>query len=377
MHKRILTLIAFLFTLLLCPDAHAEVEDVDSVAAVTDTVSGHSSTRWIKQLIDNGFHINEPGVDYPRFPRFALNVYNWGDRVFNSYDPEYVVSTGKNWKAQAKTFNWMQNYSFFFPHREQVRISSDFYADVGGYVSFMAVSVGYMFNANELLAHNHSKRTNFNLNFTCSRFTIDYTRQTIDGGARLTHVGEIFKDTEVSIPFNGLKTDQKSLMGFYIFNHRRYSHAAAYCYSKYQLKDAGSWVVGFNYLNRNTTIDFTGLDPELFKPIPDMQMNYHFHYSDYMAIGGYAHSWALKPRVWLLNLTSLLGLGYKQSKGDSSDGSRNMLALQGRLMGSVVYNHRGLFVALNIKGYAPFFFNGKYTMINTVLSAEATVGLRF
>lgn len=377
MRNRIVILLTLIFVLLLPSAVRAAEVSEDSVASTSEAIPRHNSTLWIKQLINNGFHINAPGVDYPRFPRFALNVYNWGDRVFNSYDSTYVVSTGKNWKAQAKSFNWMQTYSFFFPHREQVRIRSDFYADIGGYVAFMAVSVGYMFNANELLAHNHSKRANFNINFTCSRFTIDYTHQSIDGGARLTHVGEIFKDTEVSVPFDGLKSNQLSLMGYYIFNHNRYSHAAAYCFSKYQLKDAGSWVVGFNYLNRNTTIDFTGLDPELFKPIPDIQMIYRFHYSDYMAIGGYGYNWALKPRVWLINLTTLLGLGYKHTVGDSSDGSRNMLALQGRLMGSVVYNHRGLFAALNIKGYAPFFFNGKYTMINTVLSAEATVGLRF
>lgn len=392
MRKEIATILTLISLFLLTPAARAaEVED-DFVAMTPDSVAAQpatatlaldsapekrSSTRWIKQLITNGFHINDPDVDYPRFPRFLRNVYNWGDRVFNSYDTTYVVSTGKNWKAQAKSFNWMQTYSFYFPHSEQVRIRSDFYADIGGYVSFMAVSVGYMFNANELMANNYNKRTNFNLNFTCSLFTIDYTHQTIDGGARLTHVGEIFKDTDVSVPFDGLKSDQTSLMAYYMFNHRRYSHAAAYCFSKYQLKNAGSWIVGFNLLQRNTTIDFTGLDPELFKPIPDMPLHYHFHYADYMVIGGYGYNWALKPRRWLINLTSLLGMGYKHSHGDSSDGSRNMVALQARLSAGVVYNYRGLFAALNIKGYAPFFFNGKYTMINTVLSTEATVGFRF
>ncbi len=54
----------------------------DTVASKTEKVS---NTYWIRQLIDNGFRIHDPSVRYPRFPRFCLNVYNWGDRTFTSY----------------------------------------------------------------------------------------------------------------------------------------------------------------------------------------------------------------------------------------------------------------------------------------------------
>lgn len=70
--------------------------------------------NWVKQLFANGFRINEPGINYPKFMRFCLNVYNWGDRTFNSYDPEYVVGTGKNWKLYLNSHNWAQSYALFF-----------------------------------------------------------------------------------------------------------------------------------------------------------------------------------------------------------------------------------------------------------------------
>lgn len=386
MRKGIATVVVAIILSILCPGAHAAEAAVDSISrtstatviSTADTIQPHNSTRWIKQLIDNGFHINDPDVDYPRFPRFLRNVYNWGDRVFNSYDTTYVVSVGKNWKAQAKSFNWAQTYAFIFPHHETANIVSDIYADIGGYVSFMAVSVGYMFNANELLADNHNKRTNFNLNFTCALFTMDYTRQTIDGGARITHVGDIsHKDNDKSVPFDGLKSDQTSLLAYYMFNHRQYSHAAAYCFSKYQLRGAGSWIAGLNYIKQDTEMDFTEINPDVLKPIPDMQLHYHLHYTDYMAVGGYGHNWVPKPRRWLINLTSLLGLGYKHTRDDATDANRDMVALQGRLTSSFVYNHRSLFAAIILKAGAQFYFNGAYTMINSSISAEATVGFRF
>ena len=92
------------------PDSAACVaQPVDETLLTPDSVPADTvrpkvpKTLWIKQLFANGFHINDPSVAYPRFPRFLLNVYNWGDRTFNGYDPEYVVSTGKNWKVLAKS----------------------------------------------------------------------------------------------------------------------------------------------------------------------------------------------------------------------------------------------------------------------------------
>ena len=77
-------------------------------ALLADSIA-FSRKPWYKQLLENGFRINDPQVNYPRFPRFLLSLYNWGDKTFNSYDPEYVVGVGKNWKITTKSYNWMES----------------------------------------------------------------------------------------------------------------------------------------------------------------------------------------------------------------------------------------------------------------------------
>lgn len=353
-------------------------EMADTVSAPVPQKSHYSSTTWIKQLIDNGFRLNDSTVQYPKFPRFLLKVYNWGDRVFNSYDPEYVVATGKNWKVQGKSNNWMQNYAFIFQqHSRSLLINSDVYADIGGYVSFMAVSVGYMFNANELLADVHDTRSNFNFNFTCALFSVDYSSMSTRGGATIKRFGDYMEGKHISIPFNDISNNTTSLNAYYFFNHRKYSHAAAMCYSKYQLKSAGSWIAGFTYYAQDIGMDFSNLEIKIQDYLPDAESVYRFHYKDYMGVGGYAYSWALKPCKWLLNVSGLLGVGYKRTEEDSSDSKRDMVAtnLRGRL--SVVYNHRALFAGIHLNAVGAFYFNGNYNFINSTFTLNASIGARF
>lgn len=364
--------------------AACEAQSVDEPLLTPDSIPEDSvrpkvpKTLWIKQLFANGFHINDPSVAYPRFPRFLLNVYNWGDRTFNGYDPEYVVSTGKNWKVLAKSYDWVENYAMIFSRHQTMRMRSDVYADIGGYICFMAVSVGYMFNANELIGDRHDTRSNFNLNFTCSRFTIDYTDMSTRGGARITDFGSSNKSDLKSIKFEGISNKTRSLTTFYIFNNRRYSHAAAYCYSKYQLKSAGSWLAGFLYNYQRIGLDFNSLPQYLLDKLPpEAQTVYTFRYRDYAALGGYGYNCVMKPRRWLFNVTALLGVGYKHTSEEIRDGSRSMVALTPVMNMAMVYNHRALFVGLNLKALYNFYFNSNYTFLSGILSFQATVGARF
>jgi len=335
------------------------------------------STRWIKQLFDNGFHINAPGVDYPRFPRFLLKVYNWGDHVFNHYDSTYVVSTGKNWKLQGKSYNWIESYALIFPKNNVIHINSDIYADVGGYLSFMAVSVGYMFNANELIGNRESSRSTFNLNFTCSRFNFDYTRTSTQGDAHIRRFGKYHGGHRVAMVFDGVTNTTTSATAHYFFNHSRYSHAAAYCFSKYQLRSAGSWMAGFAYMRQAVDFDFSTLPADMLASLPDIDPVYSFHYTDYTVSGGYGYNWALHPRRWLMNVTGTLGVGYKHTRQNNTGGKRDMVATNVIASFSLVYNHRALFAAAQGHFTGNFFFDRKYTFFNALSYLQFVVGMRF
>ena len=299
--------------------------------------------NWVKQLFANGFRINEPGINYPKFMRFCLNVYNWGDRTFNSYDPEYVVGTGKNWKLYLNSHNWAQSYALFFPENLNVRMLSNVYSDLGPSINFMAVGLSYTFNANELFGHPVAQRRNFDWNFTCALFTFRYTRQSTGGGVTIMNFGKYNDGHHISQDFNDIRQKSTTIDGYYFFNHRRYSHAAAYCYSKYQLKSAGTLICGINYERQDVGINFSSLPADMLEYVPEGRMDYKFNYADYNIIVGYGYNCVLTPRKWLFNITALPSIGYKHVFRESSDGRKDMFATNMKLLFSFVYNYKGVF----------------------------------
>ncbi|MCM1355833.1 MAG: DUF4421 domain-containing protein [Staphylococcus sp.] len=335
-----------------------------------------SSTRWIHQLIENGFLIHDTTVCYPAFPRFALNVYNWGDKTFNSYDKEYVVGTGKNWKLQGKSYGWLETQTMLFPKNSLISMHSNLFSDAGGYISFMAVSVGYMWNIDKLFDRDTKRRT-FNFDFTCSRFFINYSKVSSEGGMILTRFGDYNNGKDFRYDFDDVSITTASLDAYYFFNHYKYSHAAAYTFSKYQLRTAGTAIAGINYGEQNTNMDFSNLPKEMLEYLPLQIPSYRFHYWDVTALGGYARNWVLKPRRWLLNMTVMGLLGYKRTYEDATDGARNMLANGYRASFSCVYNHGAFFASGQLRSNGSLYYNSNFTHFSSFNSLTLLVGMRF
>lgn len=333
-----------------------------------------SNTLWIKQLINNGFHINDPNVDYPKFPRFCRNVYNWGDRLFNSYDPEYVVGTGKNWKLQAKSYNWLEAITMEFPD-SRIWMHTHLYADAGLSISFMALSLSYMFNVNELLG-TPTHRSTFQMDFTCSRFTLWLKQQNCKGDMTITELGSYKDGKHVDIPFDDADIYSFYVDGYYFFNNRKYSHAAAYCQSKYQLKSAGTWIAGFAYDHKNIKLDFSKLKLDVPESTAPLLREYHFNYRDYQLAGGYAYNWAIVPPRWVLNATGLLAMGYRRNHVVGED-SESMVSNSAKVNLAATYNHRALFATANAKFLGSLFYTSKYIFFNYNFSFSVNIGMRF
>lgn len=355
----------------------AEYKIVSDSTEAADKSLAFAALPWWRQLIANGFHINDPRVNYPAFPRFLVKVYDWGDRVFNSYDPEYVVGTGKNWKVMAKNYNWFESYMLMYSFDDRLNIRSQFYTDIGAYINFMAVGIGYTAKLGNLFGGGNSPRTNFNTSFTCSRFQGSFDFTTTKGNTHITRLGDFRGGKEIHVPFNDIS--QRSMSGhvLYFFNNYRYSHAAAYCFSKYQLKSAGTWIggAGFNY--QDIEMNFENLPEDMKAFLPGKQTHYTFKYCDYVAYGGYAYNFVLKPRKWLINVMGVPAVGYRHAYSQSNVGSRSMFALNGNFGLTVVYNHRALFASVNANVKAHVYFGGDYTFFNSLFSTSCTVGARF
>lgn len=372
-----------IFAMLLSLTAMA-VEPTSMTAGEPDSTAcdtcceGVSKTYWIKQLIDNGFRIHDERVCYPRFPRFCLNVYNWGDRTFNSYDTAYVVGTGKNWKLQGKSYNWMETSTITIPKQSSVNMHSDLYSDAGFSLNFMAVSIGYMWNINKLFTDPTNRRT-FNFDFTCSRFSLNYQSVSSTGGMIITQFGYYNNGHRLHYKFDDCSTDSKTLDVYWFFNHYRYSQAAAYSYSKYQLRNAGTPLVGFNFTEQHIKMNFNGMPAIMLEHSPLESNEYQSDYRSYCAMGGYSYNWVLKPRRWLINATGMVAVGYRQliSSGDERD-SKSRVANNFKINVAAVYNHKALFAAFTARGMGYVNYNmGDLSHLNTIISFTAAVGMRF
>lgn len=372
-----------IFAMLLSLTAMA-VEPTSMTAGEPDSTAcdtcceGVSKTYWIKQLIDNGFRIHDEVVCYPRFPRFCLNVYNWGDRTFNSYDTAYVVGTGKNWKLQGKSYNWMETSTITIPKQSSVNMHSDLYSDAGFSLNFMAVSIGYMWNINKLFTDPTNRRT-FNFDFTCSRFSLNYQSVSSTGGMIITQFGDYNNGHRLHYKFDDCSTDSKTLDVYWFFNHYRYSQAAAYSYSKYQLRNAGTPLVGFNFTEQHIKMNFNGMPAIMLEHSPLESNEYQSDYRSYCAMGGYSYNWVLKPRRWLINATGMVAVGYRQliSSGDERD-SKSRVANNFKINVAAVYNHKALFAAFTARGMGYVNYNmGDLSHLNTIISFTAAVGMRF
>lgn len=360
------------------PDSLIETLIEEHTDDIYQDSAAFSRLPWYKQVVASGFRIHDPQIRYPAFARFALKVYDWGDRTFNSYDPQYVVATGKNWKAMLKSYNWMESYMMLFSihSRDMLHIRSNIYNDLGIHLSFMAISLGYTAKVNNW-AGQHSSRSNFNFNFTCSRFAANLDIISTEGDTHITHFGKFSPGGNLNYRFNDIT--HKSLSGelYYFLNHRKYSQAAAYCFSKYQLKSAGSAIVGFAFNHQRIRMDFSSLPQDMKDFLPSLENLYRFRFTDYAILGGYAHNWAIRPARWLANITMVPSVGFRHSYSDSSTGSKNMLAANFRFRFSLVYNHRAFFSSLTGRVDTDLFFNSKYTFFNSTESLSMIFGMRF
>lgn len=335
------------------------------------------STFWIKQLVSNGFRINDTTVCYPRFPRFCLKVYNWGDRTFNSYDKDYVVGTGKNWKLIGKSYNWLETSTMLFDKSAPISMHSDLYSDAGFSLSFMAVSVGYMWNVNSIFSEPTKRRT-FNFDFTCSRFSINYQSVSSDGGMVITRFGDYNNGHHIRRKFNNCSLVSKTLDAYYFFNHRHYSQGAAYSYSKHQLRSSGTALVGFDFAEQNIKMDFSGLPSDMLAYNPLGTDGYSSHYRSYSVMGGYAHNWVLKPRRWTVNLTAMAAVGYKEFMDrDKADNTSESVANMLRLNVALIYNHRAFFSSFTVRGYGFLNYSSDFSHLNSIVSFTANAGVRF
>lgn len=346
---------------------------------VPDTIPTVFQSRpdWKKLLLQGKLNLRDPYIEYPPFVKFCVDVYNWGDRFFNTYDTTYVVGTGKRWKAFIKNDNWTDSYAMHFNHRIPVRMLSDVYPDVGVYLSYMAVSLGYSLNVANVFSNKPITRNKFDFQFTCALFSAEVYYWENKGGTSIRQFGNYNDGKLVDVAFPGLKLKSYGVDAYYFVNNKKYSQAAAYSFSRYQKKSAGSFIAGLSMSHQGINIDFSMLPDDMLKILPSADKTYYnFNYNDFCLLLGYAYN-AVMGKHWLFNITFTPSIGFMHSFHDSEDGRRELISMNIHGKTAFVYNLNDLFLSFSAKIDGHWYMNRNYSFFNSMENLVFLVGIRF
>lgn len=349
----------------------------DIARAVTDAPPRPAADRnWWRLLKKGQLDLKDTTVIYPKFIKFCVDVYNWGDRTFNSYDPSYVEGTGYRWKLRLSNENWADSYALKFKNSDiDIQMLSALNANLGLTLHYMAVSVGYSIDMNTIFGGKHTDHQKFETNFNCALFNFDlyYTHNT---GTYIRKFMGYNNNHLIRDHFPGVTANNFGVSIYYFLNNKHYSQGAAYNFSKYQKKSAGSWMFGFTYSNLDINMDFRTLSPEL-RPLYTFPNDWlHLHYFSYCALFGYGYNWVWHPK-WLFNFTVMPSIGANHCYEDSSEDSGTQFALNIHARTSLTYNHRRLFVSLIGKFTGNWYTSPNLSLFNAVEYFSLNAGFRF
>ena len=330
---------------------------------------------WWRALKHGKVNFKDSTMGYPKFLMFCYRTYVWGDRAFNSYDTAYVKPTGKNWKLFLKSNNWVDSYIGHPVKDVDQIINSNLVSNIGVTLSFMAVSVGYSLGVSNLI-HGENVSNKVDFSFTCARFAADAyyweNKNDINATYRIKNLDNIRHKARQS----GVNRKAMGLTAYYFFNNKRYAQAAAYCFSKYQKRNAGSWLAGFSLQHYDVKLDVEKLSDDVRPYFPTQESAPRILYNDYCLLFGYGHNWVLSSK-WLLNATITPYIGYRYNHFPNEQDRASNISLNCRARLGAVYNHRQFFMAF--QGYADHhrYASKNSRLINSLLEFSVLAGIRF
>lgn len=328
---------------------------------------------WWRALKHGKVNFKDSTMGYPKFVKFCYRTYVWGDRTFNSYDTSYVKATGKNWKLILKSDNWLDSY-IGHPFRDvKMIMNSNLVSNIGLSLSFMAVSVGYSVNVSNLI-HGSNQSNKVDFSFTCARFFADAYYWENSNETNVIYSDKT--NDRYRFKQSGITRKAMGVTGYYFFNNRRYAQAAAYCFSKYQRRSAGSWHAGFSLQHFDVKFDEEQLPDDAQALILNQGTSTRVLYNDYCVLFGYGHNWVISDK-WLLNLTLTPYFGYRYNHFHLDDHMVSALSLNMRGRMAAVYNLKQYFVG--IQGFADHhrYKTKNSRLVNSTLELTALVGIRF
>lgn len=196
----------------------------------------------------------------------------------------------------------------------------------------------------------------FNLNYYSNRLSLDLSYQRSESLA-----GDIKGDRgEQHLLDEDLKMKVLNMVGYYAFNHRRFSFPAAFTQSYIQRHSAGSWLAGISY--QGGSIETTDKLKERNPNAPDVRI-----YLGHIGIGGgYGYNWVLGEK-WLLHFSMLPTFVVFNRNNMTVNGVRKKAK---HMRFNMIFNER---VAV-VRNLSPRYFIGAtLVMNNSIFDDDAVV----
>lgn len=313
-------------------------------------------------------------AEWGRFPRFCVDTYRWGDRFFNTYDSAYVVGTGTKFNLRGTTETWQDNFHFSLPTADRVDLRTDPSTTAGIQLTYLAVSASYDKNIDKFFGSEKRTRRRYKFGFDCSLMGVEFFWEKNSVGTKINKFGPF---SGLSIPFDGASVAAWGIDAYYFFNHKRYSQAAAFNYSKLQLRSQGSFYAGLSTYSQDYDFDFSGLPPEMRDILPKHWPDYHYRVSirNYGIRLGYAYNWVVTPRLTLCaSFSPTVGLrkGYINSETQTLHPS-----LFNRLKLSSVWNYKRWFAGIIAKTDVASITDRESVFLGANFTVTTAVGYRF
>ena len=157
------------------------------------------------------------------------------------------------------------------------------YCDIAVTFSINPAKIGGDYNDHELNFEYHGQKINFD---------ISYLRATsLKGDIKLGNIDHLDEE--------GLRMIVVNASAYYVFNHRKFSYPAALFQNYYQLRSAGSWLVGISVQSGSikTTEELKVRSP--FAP------EVHLTFANIALGGGYGYNFVFgQHSQWLLHLSA-------------------------------------------------------------------------
>lgn len=341
----------------------------------TDYAQEDHNRNWWHLMWKGRLSMKDTTVEYPKFIKFCVDVYNWGDRVFSSFDTTYVAGTGRRWKTRVAFDGWTDSYNMHLK-KTPVTLISDPYNTFSVFLQYMAVSVNYGVDLNNLMFNKPVNHRKMEFGFNCARFNIDLAFNKTTGGSYLRTLGNYNKGKFLKEYMPGVKMTSLTADIYYFINNMRYANGAAYNFSKIQKKSAGSAIIGFTYSNEDIFLDFTTLPENIQEYLTTEEKKFRFHYFNYCILLGYGFNWVLNKHL-LYNISVLPSVGIMHCYEDSHQGNTKMLSLNLKGKMSLTYNLGDFFTCLIAKIDGHWYKTDPLSVFSAIENYSLSVGIRF